>query len=372
MDAVFPVGFPSSTTFYLVIYVLTLVVHVAFMNYVLAGTSWLALTGVLFRKNGSGNAGEITKVLRDSMPLALSGTITAGIAPLLFLQILYKRPFYTANNLLGIRWLSILPVLIVGFYLLYVLKSRSMRDHTGRLLSLAIFGCFAWTGFTWTENHLLSVKSQEYQAAFYGSEAVFHFEAALVPRFLVWVFGAFATLAVLLGWQLRRRFGAGEPRLKGLPKSLARSALLGLALSAACAWWYLETLGPRGRALFTSDPALTQGVTLVRTMAQPWLVTALAAALVQAISWAVIWRKGELELRWLCLGTVGCLLTLVSVAAVRECLRIQELGTEAMASLQEAHARSGATGGWFAFILSFAFCASLMVWCLRQFKPHHS
>ena len=51
-----------------------------------------------------------------------SAAITAGVAPLLFLQILYQREFYTANLLLFNRWMAILPVLIVGFYSLYLIK----------------------------------------------------------------------------------------------------------------------------------------------------------------------------------------------------------------------------------------------------------
>ena len=38
--------------------------------------------------------------LRDWLPFVLSAAITAGIAPLLFVQILYQRAFYTANLLL--------------------------------------------------------------------------------------------------------------------------------------------------------------------------------------------------------------------------------------------------------------------------------
>ena len=43
MDAPFPFGMPTATAFYMVLYVVTLAIHVAFMNYVLAGTGWLAI-----------------------------------------------------------------------------------------------------------------------------------------------------------------------------------------------------------------------------------------------------------------------------------------------------------------------------------------
>ena len=83
MDQVFPIGFPGPTAFYLTLYVLTLVVHVLFMNYVLAGTAYLAIRSLGGRPPNRGSA-TISGVLSDWMPVMLSGAITAGVAPLLF------------------------------------------------------------------------------------------------------------------------------------------------------------------------------------------------------------------------------------------------------------------------------------------------
>src|SRR5688572_12456208 len=121
----FPFDQPPATALYLSLYLLTLVLHVLSMNYVLAGQSYLAVVGVLEVVRGPLRSQEAPAAkLRDWSPFALGVTITAGVAPLLFVQILYKRPFYTANLLLFHRWMAILPVLIVAFYLLYLQKSK--------------------------------------------------------------------------------------------------------------------------------------------------------------------------------------------------------------------------------------------------------
>ena len=44
MDIFFPFGYPWPTTFYLTLYVLTLLLHVVPMNYVLAGSTYWAAT----------------------------------------------------------------------------------------------------------------------------------------------------------------------------------------------------------------------------------------------------------------------------------------------------------------------------------------
>jgi hypothetical protein len=127
MNTIFPLGFPAPTIFYLVLYIATLLVHVVFMNYVLAGSAYIAF-GVL--KNRTAVSGlkedKIANMLRDWLPFVLSAAITAGVAPLLFIQILYKQNVYTANLLLFHRWMSIVPALIVGFYLLYLAKSKKI------------------------------------------------------------------------------------------------------------------------------------------------------------------------------------------------------------------------------------------------------
>ena len=118
MNQMFPFGFEDHLSFYLVVYVVTLVVHVFLMAYVLAGSLWLAWATLFPGTESPPRTKQpMARILRDWMPFALSGAITAGVAPLLFVQILYAKQFYTANLLLGWRWMVVIPVLVLAFYL---------------------------------------------------------------------------------------------------------------------------------------------------------------------------------------------------------------------------------------------------------------
>ena len=128
----FPFALPGPTATYLVLYLVTLAAHFAFMGYVLAGSGYVAVSALSQRAGGASGADEsiadesiVAPILRDWLPFALGTAITAGVAPLLFLQVLYKEHFYTANLLLFYRWLAVVPVLIAGFYLLYLQKSQT-------------------------------------------------------------------------------------------------------------------------------------------------------------------------------------------------------------------------------------------------------
>ena len=207
MDHVFPFGFPFPTAWYLTLYVVTLTVHVVFMNYVLAGSGYLAIASLLnlLRKERAEEASPIFALVRDWLPFALSAAITAGIAPLLFLQILYQENFYTANLLLSHRWMAILPVLIIAFYLLYLLKSKMLRNEHHRVLrfvtTFLIFLCFAFTTWSWTENHLLSMDREVWNS-FYGEERWRYYSSVLVPRLLLWAVGSMPMFCAWVGIQL--------------------------------------------------------------------------------------------------------------------------------------------------------------------------
>jgi hypothetical protein len=64
-------------------------------------------------------------MLKNLLPFMLGLGITAGVAPLLFLQLLYQHRFYSANLILGPRWGAVVPALITGFYALYLVKATT-------------------------------------------------------------------------------------------------------------------------------------------------------------------------------------------------------------------------------------------------------
>lgn len=349
MDAPFPFGFPAATAFYLTLYVLTLVIHVVFMNYVVAGTAYLAWRSWRGPAAG-GNGDPIAEVLRDWMPFALSAAITAGVAPLLFIQILYPTAFYTANQLLFHRWMAILPVLIVGFYLLYLLKSGSARRRGPLLRGLIAGGaaaCFLFTGWSWTENHLLSLRESSWPQ-FYESARMMHYEAALLPRLGIWMIGAIPTMAVLVAWQLHGMQRRGSVIAAPFFRRLAGLALIGLAGSAAmCA-----TYDAVGGNLKTA---------LLGPMGRPWAALVVIGAATQIAAWIALWRRREPSPVILLVATAGVLLTILGTSIAREILRISALSVD---KLIQQHETAMHVGGWRLFVLFAIVNIGVMAWAM--------
>jgi hypothetical protein len=81
----------------------------------------------------------------------MAATITLGIAPLLFVQVVYGRFFYSATIISGWNWLLIIPVVLVVYYLLYLVAMKKSLSPSSRLafLGLAAVG-FLYISYTLT------------------------------------------------------------------------------------------------------------------------------------------------------------------------------------------------------------------------------
>ena len=180
----------------------------------------------------------ISKVVCDWLPAILGLAITAGIAPLLFVQILYKHQFYTANLLLFNRFMLLLPALIVAYYMLYLVRShaspaggRSCGGGDDRRLRLLLLHGMGMDG-----------KSCLEPPSPGSGEDPVHFSCLYLSQFRdltaalgYWITASFTTLAVAVAW--RSFAGAAGSTIRSTSISrLARLrslAILGLAMSAA-------------------------------------------------------------------------------------------------------------------------------------------
>src|SRR5215813_10992378 len=104
-------GLPAPWWLLLVLLDLTFLIHLVFMNFVLGGS--IVQAAALCSRRGADND-TLVRVISSIWPIALSFTITSGVAPLLFVQVLYGQFFYTSTVLLGFAWLLILAFLLTA------------------------------------------------------------------------------------------------------------------------------------------------------------------------------------------------------------------------------------------------------------------
>lgn len=237
-----PIGLPAPAWLLQLLLVLTFVLHVLPMSVTLGGTlaaTWYEIRG---RVSPAGPARALATRLWSVLPACTSFTITMGVAPLLFVQLLYPKFFYPASVLTGWSWFAVVPLLIVGYYLLYLqtmgAKEGRWRPWAGLLSSLI----FMAVALTLVSTLSLTVEPERWRPLYAESQAGLAFLLRL-PRWLHVLLGATAMaggVIYLLGQYMERGFSL-YTRRAGL-HWLGASLLLQVPVS----FWYLSTLSSEG------------------------------------------------------------------------------------------------------------------------------
>jgi len=118
-------GLPAPAWLAQALMALTLALHWAFLGGAVGGTALLVVNAL--RTKANPDLAELNRRLVPFLPFFLSMAMTLGIAPLLFVQVLYGQFFYTANILLGWWWLGMLGLLLAAFGLLWLGWHRECR-----------------------------------------------------------------------------------------------------------------------------------------------------------------------------------------------------------------------------------------------------
>ena len=302
----------------LALYIATLALHAAFIGYVVAGTGY-----ALVRKDD-----PLSATVRDRLPFMLGCGITAGVAPLLFLQLLYQRRFYTANLLMGPRWGAVVPALIVGFYALYLAKAKTSLRL--RRLALAVGTvCFVFVAWSWTELDQLMQAEPVWRAMYAAGQRIYG-AAAIYPRLLLWL-GAMLTLfAIVASW-----WSTGSER-----RRLAVLGLVGRAVSVIAAL----LLARSGGALEGS--------------AHGWLYLLIAALVIEAGGW--LWTLRAPDGAGLTLVTGAGAAALVCATVVREAPRL--------ALLEAPRPEAAAASGLPVFALTLITGIAVITWIWRAIR----
>ncbi len=189
-----PLGIPSPVWIFQFLYILTLVLHIIFMNYILGGTFIVMLNEWFAGKDPK--VAKANSILVKVMPFSLSLAITMGVAPLLFVQVMYGQFFYSANIMMGGFWLLLLALVTIAFYMIYVLIAKRSNDQTSN--SWTRFGItlntllFFTVAFLWTNNAILTENPKYWPDIYTGARSVIAPDLSLWPRYLHNVIGAVA------------------------------------------------------------------------------------------------------------------------------------------------------------------------------------
>jgi hypothetical protein len=195
-----PMPLPAPFWLFKVLLLLTFVLHILAMNLMFGGGLITAITGILRGKNEN-NArlfGDIT----PKIPSLLAATVTLGIAPLLFVQVLFGQFFYTSSVIMAWPWFGVLILLVLAYYGFYIVAFGKDKPSRGLVWTMLLSVCLIFLiGFFYSNNFTLMNTPGSWPAKYFQDPSGWNLnwaEGSLIPRFAHFLVGSIAVGSFLI------------------------------------------------------------------------------------------------------------------------------------------------------------------------------
>lgn len=174
----------------------TFLLHIIPMNIALGGSLTAFITDLRGRTRNSEYHLALARSFAKVIPIAMAFTITLGVAPLLFLQVLYGQLFYTSSILMAWPWLSVIALIILAYYGFYLYSYRWEKLNGARLWVVLVSGLLvAVVGLIYTNNLTLMLAPERFAALYHSNPTGTHWnfdDPTVVPRYLHFFVASFA------------------------------------------------------------------------------------------------------------------------------------------------------------------------------------
>ncbi len=241
IPALDPTPLPAPAWLFQVLLLITFFVHVLFLNVTLGGAV-IAATHGLLAKGPETPGRRLGRVSVSLLPASVSFTVTTGVAPLLFVQLLYGQVFYAATVLAAWLWLAIVPLIVVGYYAVYLYKFE-VGAPGGTRLWLGVAGfCFVAVALVQVLVNVLQLTPPRWEAVAIAVGAVFN-DPTVIPRYLHFVLGSLAVAGMFLAVVgVERGSLTPDPFFGWLARRGLLWAVVATALQMIDGFWFLFAL----------------------------------------------------------------------------------------------------------------------------------
>lgn len=257
-----PMGMPFYPWVFRALMVLTFALHILMVN-VTVGASALAAYG---RLAGGERWRALTRSLAKAVTMSVSAAVVLGVAPLLFVQVLYD-PFWYASNMLSAAWVIAFVFVMMGAFGLSYASALRGEKPGAAAYGAASLALFLLAGFIMHVLNYQALQPEKWLGWYERAGGVDASGTTLhdfsVPRLLHFVLPMFAVTGVFLmlsAWYLEPRADADRAQLDWTGR--LGSGLAFWATGAQCAagiWWLLAL--PRDLR-FWRDPLLLASAAL--------------------------------------------------------------------------------------------------------------
>lgn len=316
-----PMPFPAPIWLMETLLVVGFFLHAIPMNVALMGGISSAI--LLFKGKNKPDSYEqrAGKQLAASLPIFTTAAITNGIVPLLFLQILYGPLVYTSSILMAAPWLSILLLLVLGYYGLYIFNyGQNKLGEKSPWFLLGSSLLFMVIAFFFSNNMTLMLTPEKFLPMYQASPAGNHLnlsEPSLIPRYLHFLLAAVSVTGLTLGsfglYYKNKDTGYSQ----WLIKAGASLFLAVTLLQTIVGPWFLFSLPEKIQVQFFD---LNNGFVGQTKLASHLFLTALGLDVVSLVSMGLAYVKGSTKA--FTVGLISAMLVIASMVEIRHLVRV--------------------------------------------------
>ena len=138
---------------------------------------------------------ELSHELAKALPFLIAFTVNLGVAPLLFVNVIYGHLLYSSTVLMGLFWLAIIPVLIIAYYLAYIYDfSFNKLGSLASIAVLVVLVLLMTVGFLFSNNMTMMISPASWARWFAtpGGTLLNLADPTLLVRYLHMMTGALA------------------------------------------------------------------------------------------------------------------------------------------------------------------------------------
>jgi hypothetical protein len=199
-----PIPLPAPVWLLKFLLLLTFTLHLVAMNLLVGGT-WSALIGAIKSKRETdGNFARLYREMVSYLPTLIPATVTLGIAPLLFVQVLFGHLVYSSSIAIGWFWWTIIPLVIIAYYAAYYLKFHSAPSIPIRPIIIWIPSVILlWISFILSNNFNLAQQPERFAKLILDCPSGLSLNLSdhtTIPRWLHIMLGAVAVSGVWMMW----------------------------------------------------------------------------------------------------------------------------------------------------------------------------
>ncbi len=247
---------------------LTFFLHLLAMNFLLGG----AVIALVNRLRGGDEGHALARWIEGKLPTTMALTVTLGVAPLLFVQVVYGQLLYTSSVLMAWPWWFVVPVLIVAYYSAYTLSFRGER-YAGALrgLSWVLMLGLLYVSHIYVHNMSLAIRPEAWAAIYHGDPSGMNLnygDPSFWPRWLHFLLAAIAVAGLAIGWVGARRVGREDASGHVMLRQGNMWFLIITALQYLIGTWFLLSL-PRETILFFMGGSVGASIALFASLTLP-------------------------------------------------------------------------------------------------------